>query len=109
MMVVLCTFPDVEKARTVCAEIISEKLAVCVNILPGVESIYIWEREVQRDTEVLAIFKVKMEGFEKLEQAILSKHPYDTPEIVGITADKVEKRYLDWVVAADCIRQAEDD
>ena len=109
MMVVLCTFPDVEKARAVCAEIISEKFAACVNILPGVESIYVWEGKVQRDAEVLAIFKVKTEGFEKLEQAILSKHPYDTPEIVGIAADKVEKRYLNWVVAADCIRHAEDD
>ena len=97
MMVVFCTFPDTEKARQVAGEIISEGLAACVNVLPGVESIYIWEGEVQRDAEVLAIFKVRTEGFVKLEQAILSKHPYDTPEIVGLAADKVERSYLEWV------------
>lgn len=100
MMVVLCTFPGVEKAREVCDAIISERLAACVNILPHIESIYFWEGEIQRDSEVLSIFKVRDDGFEKLERAILSRHPYDTPEIVGIHADKVENGYLDWVLKA---------
>ena len=98
MMVVFCTFPDQEKAREVSHEIISEGLAACVNVLPGVESIYQWNGEVKTDSEVLAIFKVGSENFSKLEKAILEKHPYDTPEIVGIAADKVEERYLKWVI-----------
>lgn len=99
IMLVFCTFPDLEKAREVAGEIISDGLAACVNILPGVESIYTWEGKVQRDSEVLAIFKVATAGFEKLEQAILSKHPYEAPEIVGIVADRVERTYLSWVVS----------
>jgi len=98
MMVVFCTFPDMEKARQVAGEIISQGHAACVNILPGVESIYKWEGKIQCDAEVLAIFKVNQSGFEKLKETILSKHPYDTPEVIGIAADKVEARYLDWVV-----------
>ncbi len=98
MMVVFCTFPDVEKAREVAGRMIEQGLAACVNLLPGVESIYKWEGEIQRDAEVLAIFKVASARFSELERAILAKHPYDSPEIVGITADKVEKNYLDWVL-----------
>lgn len=99
MMVVFCTFPSVEKAREVAGEIISEGLAACVNILPGVESIYRWEGEIQNESEVLGLFKVASEGFQELEEAILVKHPYDSPEIVGISADKVTGKYLEWVVA----------
>ncbi len=100
MMVVFCTFPDVEKAREVAGGIIGDGLAACVNLLPGVESIYEWEGEIQREPEVLALFKVAASGFGKLETAILAKHPYDSPEIVGIAADKVDGRYLDWVLKA---------
>lgn len=99
MRVVLCTFPDAEKAREVASEIVSEGLAACVNLVSKVESIYRWEGEIQRDAEVLAIFKVASERYDELERAILSKHPYDTPEVVGIPADRVEKNYLAWVVA----------
>ncbi len=115
MMVVFCTFPDVEKARELAGRMIEQGLAACVNLLSGVESIYKWEGRVQRDAEALAIFKVASAGFSELEKAILVSHPYDSPEIVGITADKVEETYLDWVVAADgvplgyCIRHADGD
>jgi len=98
MMLVFCTFPEMEKASEIAGEIVSTGHAACVNLLPGAESIYIWEGKIQRESEVLAIFKVKSAGFGKLEQAILASHPYDTPEIVAITADKVEPRYLDWVL-----------
>jgi uncharacterized protein involved in tolerance to divalent cations len=98
MMMVFCTFPDQEKAREVATEIIAEGLAACVNILPGVESIYRWEGEILNEQEALTIFKVAAAGFQKLEKAIVEKHPYDTPEIVGIAADKVSEKYLSWVV-----------
>ena len=101
MLVVLVTFPDLEKARAVVKEIVSEGLAACASLVPKVESIYRWEGKVQQDAEALAIFKVASQGFAKLETAIIAKHPYDTPEIVGIGADRVEKSYLAWVLAAD--------
>ena len=99
MMLVFCTFPDVEKAREVAGGIVSEGHAACVNILPGVESIYRWKGEIQNDSEVLALFKVAAEGFPNLERAILLKHPYETPEIVAVAADRVEEKYLSWVLS----------
>lgn len=98
MLIVLCTFPDVETARRICSEIISDNLAACVNLIPGVESIYRWEEKIEQASEVLAIFKVAAKGFKKLETNLLDKHPYDTPEIVGIAPHQVSEGYLKWVL-----------
>ena len=98
MLIVLCTFPDVETARRISTEIISENLAACVNLIPAVESIYRWEGKIEQASEVLAIFKVAAKGFKKLETNLLEKHPYDTPEIVGIAAHQVSDGYLKWVL-----------
>lgn len=95
--IVLCTFPDAETARHIAKEIISENLAACVNLVPEVESIYRWEGKIEQASEVLAIFKVAADGFENLEKVLLEKHPYDTPEIIAISPDKVSEKYLKWV------------
>ncbi len=97
MLLVFSTFPNLEKAREIAGHIIAENLAACVNILPSVESIYRWDGEIQSDSEVLAIFKVAADGYRGLEEAILARHPYETPEVVGIAADRVEGKYLEWV------------
>ena len=98
MLIVLCTFPDAETARRICSEIISANLAACVNLIPAVESIYRWEGKIEQASEVLAIFKVAADGFKDLETELLEKHPYETPEIVGIAPDQVSEGYLKWVL-----------
>ncbi len=98
MLIVLCTFPDAEIARRISKEIISEHLAACVNLVPGVESIYRWEGNIEQANEVLAIFKVNADGFKDLENELLEKHPYETPEIIGIAPDQVSDGYLKWVI-----------
>ena len=98
MLIVLCTFPDAETARRICSEIISANLAACVNLVPGVESIYRWEGKIEQASEVLAIFKVSKAGFSDLEKYLLEKHPYDTPEILSIAPDQVSESYLKWVL-----------
>jgi periplasmic divalent cation tolerance protein len=98
MLIVLCTFPDLETARRISTEIITENLAACVNLIPSVESIYRWEGKIEKSNEVLAIFKVSVVGFKKLEAELLEMHPYETPEIIGIAADQVSLGYLKWVL-----------
>jgi periplasmic divalent cation tolerance protein len=97
MLIVLCTFPDQDTARSISKEIISENLAACVNLVPGVESIYRWEGKIKQAAEVLGIFKVAVNGFKNLKNSLLEKHPYDTPEIIGIAPDQVSEGYLKWV------------
>ena len=97
MMVVFCSFPSLDNAREIGREIISEGLAACVNLLPHVESIYRWEGQIQQEPEVLAIFKVSSGAYARLEAALLSKHPYEVPEVVGVSAEAVSAGYLAWV------------
>lgn len=101
LSVVFCTFPDQETARRISKDLITDGLAACVNLIPAIESIYRWDGKIEQSTEVLAMFKVVSSGFKKLETALLEKHPYDTPEIIGIAADQVSKNYLKWVLAIE--------
>lgn len=98
MMMVFCSFPDEETAARIGREIVSEGLAACVNLLTGVRSIYRWQGDLCDEKEVLCIFKVAASKFAELETALLEKHPYETPEIVGVDADRVAEGYLKWVV-----------
>ena len=100
VMMVFCTFPQRGDAVRVGTELVEERLAACVNVCPGVESVYLWEGKIERGEEVLAIFKVAAAGFADFEKALAEKHPYDVPEIVGIHADSVSESYARWVCAS---------
>ena len=80
--VVLCTFPDLEQARQIGAALVERQVAACVNLLPGVESIYRWEGKVERAGEVLAILKTTR--YDELEAAIRELHPYEVPEVLAL-------------------------
>lgn len=99
ILVVLCTFPNQETARAVAKELVTGKLAACANIIPKIESIYEWEGKIENVEEVLAIFKISSENCGRFEAALLKLHPYDTPEMVAIGVDRVNRAYLDWVLS----------
>lgn len=94
---VLCTFPDAKIARDICTVLVTDGLAACANLLPGVESIYRWEGATNHDSETLAILKLPADGLAALESKLLGLHPYDVPEIVAIRPDAVNPAYLAWV------------
>lgn len=97
MLVVLCTFPDTEKARDICTTLVTDGLAACANLLPGVESIYRWKGEIHNDSEVLAILKLPADGLSALEAKLRDLHPYEVPEIVALRPESVNPEYLAWV------------
>jgi periplasmic divalent cation tolerance protein len=93
--VVLCTFPDVERAREIAAVLVERRLAACVNLLPGVESIYLWEGKVERAGEVLAV--IKTTRYPELEAALKELHPYEVPEILALPVTAGLAGYLKWL------------
>ena len=99
VLVVLCTFPDVEKAREVGTALVETRLAACVNLLPGIESIYRWQGSVERAGEVLAVFKTTAEAWSAFENELREMHPYDVPEIVALRPEQVAETYARWVKA----------
>lgn len=97
MLVVLTTAPNMEEAETLAENIVSAKLAACVQILPEMKSFYFWEGEIQKDAEHLLLIKTLEEKFDELEKFIRSNHSYTVPEIVALPAEKAAESYLGWV------------
>jgi periplasmic divalent cation tolerance protein len=97
LVVVLCTVPDAETGASLARTVVDERLAACVNIVPGVRSIYSWKGEIQDDGEVLLLVKTRESLFGALRERLASLHPYDVPEIVALQAASCHGPYLDWV------------
>ena len=91
------TMPDQERATALARSLVDEGLAACVNIVPGVKSIYRWEGRLQEDDEVLCLIKTRPAVFERARARILELHPYEVPEIIGFTVDDGSPAYLDWL------------
>ena len=98
-LIVFSTFPDSETAQRIGRILVEEHLATCVNLLPGVQSIYWWKGVVESGTEVLAIFKTNEGGYPKLESRLKELHPYELPEIVAVQPSEGLPDYLQWVVS----------
>lgn len=97
MIVVLTTVATAEEGERLAKLIVAEKLAACVQILPGITSVYFWEGEVHTDPEHLLLIKTLEEKFVPLSEFIRANHSYDVPEIVAIDAEKVSGDYLTWM------------
>ncbi len=97
---VLCTCPDVATAEQLSEQIVTERLAACVNLLSGVRSIYLWDGALQRDNEVLLLIKTTAARFDALKQWIAHHHPYTTPELIAVPIVAGLQDYLDWVHGA---------
>ena len=97
LIIVLVTCPPAE-AENLAGELVREKLAACVNILPA-KSVYYWQDKLCRDDEAVLIIKSRQPLCDQLETRIKQLHSYELPEIVAIKADMVEQRYWNWVQA----------
>ncbi len=95
--VVLITAPSEEVARSIARALVEERLAACVNILPGLTSIYRWQGEVAEDQEVLLIIKTTTFAFPRLKERVLALHPYTVPEIIALPIAEGHGAYLDWL------------
>jgi periplasmic divalent cation tolerance protein len=96
---VFCTFPSIDAARQIGTALVEKQLAACVNLIPGVESIYRWQGELENTLETLAIFKTSAGAFPQFEQALAELHPFEVPEIVAIEPSAVAETYAAWVLA----------
>lgn len=97
-VIVLTTVGADFDARPLARELVEARLAACVNIVPGVESVYRWEGKVAEDGEKLLLIKTTEERLDELQRALLAKHPYDVPEFVVITPDDVRGPYREWLL-----------
>jgi len=97
--IVLVTAPSPVVARRLARKLLSQRLVACANLLPGVESHYWWKGRQERGREVLMVLKTRRTLLGKLEEAVLTLHPYDTPEFLVLALNSGSARYLDWLHA----------
>ena len=99
-LIVLITVPDVDVGQTVADALLEQRLAACVNMIPGLRSLYWWQGERSDDQEVLLVVKTVVSLFaERLIPAVQAVHPYDVPEIIALPIIMGSQPYLDWIVS----------
>jgi periplasmic divalent cation tolerance protein len=86
--------PDAERVAT---SLVEERLAACVNIVPGVVSIYRWKGNVEQEPELLLVIKTLAERVDALKARLLELHPYELPEVVVIPIGGGHGAYLEWI------------
>ena len=102
MSVLLCLSiaPDLATARALADALVGERLAACVNLLPGVQSVYRWQGRVETGEEVLLLIKTTRTCLPALQARIVALHPYELPEVLAVESAGGLPTYLDWVVSA---------
>ena len=96
-IVVLCTCASVEEARRIAGELVGSRLAACVQLLPGMRSIYHWKGAMEESEEVLMTIKSEERLFGALSAAIARLHSYEVPEIVALPIVEASASYLAWM------------
>jgi len=97
-IVALITCPSAESADELASELVDKKVAACVNIIPGLTSVYRWKGEVCRDSELLLVVKTTEDSRSKVSEVVGDKHPYTEPELIFLPISSGSVTYLDWVV-----------
>ena len=96
--IVLVTAPDLKVARRLAKAALDKRLAACVNLIPRLESHYWWREKLEKNVEVLLLFKSTAAQLSALERLVIELHPYETPEFVVVSVARAGQRYLDWWV-----------
>jgi periplasmic divalent cation tolerance protein len=95
--VVLCTVGEESEGLRLARALVDRRLAACVNVLPGVRSVYRWKGSIRDDAEWLLIVKTRRELFEQVRAAIREMHSYEQPEIVELDIADGDAGYLRWL------------
>jgi periplasmic divalent cation tolerance protein len=97
--IILCTCPDRELGEKIAHELVEHQLAACVNILPGVHSVYRWQGNVESAEEVLLLIKTRTTLGAEVQTTIAGLHSYEVPEFLVLPVSGGSEHYLAWLDA----------
>ena len=95
--IILCTCPDKDTAEKIARLLVIDKLVACVNILPGITSIYLWQEQLEYAQEHLLLIKAPKNSYQAIETSIKKHHPYQLPEIIAVPIENGLPEYLHWI------------
>jgi periplasmic divalent cation tolerance protein len=96
-IVVFVTCASEKEGEEIAQALVQEKLAACVNIVPGLKSVFHWKGKISAEEEVLLMIKTKDELFEKLKKRVIDLHSYEVPEVIALGILAGNEKYLDWL------------
>jgi periplasmic divalent cation tolerance protein len=96
-VIALSTVAKPEDAQRIARSLIEQRLAACVNIVPGLLSVYRWKGNIESEGEHLLVIKTRRDRIEALRAALVSLHPYDVPELVVLPVEAGHAPYLAWI------------
>ena len=95
-LLVLIAAPESESEK-IAKILVKEGMAACVSIVNGIQSIYNWKGQIEKDAEDLLLVKTRAEHLENLTQKVLSIHSYEVPEVIAISLEAGATPYLQWI------------
>lgn len=95
--VVFVTAPSRATAERLAKGILSEGMAACVNLIPGLRSLYRWKGKLRSDPEVLLVIKTSSARLEALRRWVRAHHPYELPEFLALPVSEGDPAYLKWI------------
>jgi periplasmic divalent cation tolerance protein len=96
-IVALSTVGNAADAQRIGRALVERRLAACVNVVPGVTSIYNWKGGISTDSELLLVIKTRREKLDEVRSALLELHPYQVPELVALAIEGGHDPYLEWI------------
>lgn len=99
-ILIYSTFPSKDEARQVGAALVQDSLAACVNIIPGMMSVYVWDGKVEEGTEAVMLIKTIAGRQAAVIDAVARLHSYDNPAIIVLPIEGGASAFLDWIAAA---------
>lgn len=97
VVLVLTTCGSTQEASRLAQQLVEKRLAACVNILPGIRSLYRWKGRAETGREILLFIKTRQEKLSALWQSLRRLHSYEVPEYLVLPVSHGERRYLEWL------------
>jgi periplasmic divalent cation tolerance protein len=98
VLLVYTTFPDEGTALATGEALVTEKLAACVNVLPGMRSVYAWQNTIEHGREAVAIIKTRHSLSEEVRAALKARHPYETPIVLFVPVSGGDPDTIAWLL-----------
>ena len=95
--IIFCTCPDKDTAEKIARLLVATNKATCVNILPGITSIFSWKDQIESAQEHLLLIKAHKDRYQAIETTLRDHHPYELPEIIAVAIERGLPEYLNWI------------
>jgi len=108
-IVIFITSGSEEEAKKLARVLVEEKLAACVNILSGVESLYWWKGKIESSKEWMLVVKTQGKMVNRVVKRVKEIHSYEVPEVIALPIVEGNKDYLQWISDTLALREKKGD